>query len=570
MTPPSGPATRSLREEKKGGSPSDATPKKPPHLTKICFDSSSFAGETQKFMAPNEQEAEENSLLPPISLQTLEELSPQPGIDDAEKAYDSHEKILISISTDESFFDGGSDYSSIPPFSWKKLWLFTGPGFLMCIAFLDPGNLEGDLQAGAIAGYSLLWLLMWATAMGLLIQLLSARLGVATGRHLAEVCREEYSPWARYTLWVMAEVALIGADIQEVIGSAIAIQILSHGVLPIWAGVIITALDCFIFLLLENYGVRKLEAAFGALIATMALSFAWMFNKTKPSGKELPVTANLGSLLPGILVPKLSSRTIRQAVGVMGGVIMPHNVFLHSALVQSRKIDINKKGRIQEALNYYSIESMAALAVSFMINLFVTTVFAKGFYGTKVADSIGLVNAGQYLQEKYGGGLFPILYIWGIGLLAAGQSSTITGTYAGQFIMGGFLNLRLKKWLRALITRSFAIVPTMVVALIFDTSEAMLDVLNEWLNVLQSVQIPFALIPLLYLVSKEQVMGTFKIGPMLKNKILTLEIVVQSVAWVVAALTYFPRKDDTDLERYKQGMRGPPIALRVYPCSLAL
>ena len=203
-------------------------------------------------------------------------------------------------------------------------------------------------------------------------------------------------------------------------------------------------------------------------------------------------------------------------MGVVGCVIMPHNVFLHSALVQSRKIDPQKKVRVQEALNYYTIESTAALSVSFMINLFVTTVFAKGFYGTKQADSIGLVNAGQYLEEKYGGGLFPILYIWGIGLLAAGQSSTITGTYAGQFLMGGFLNLRLKKWLRALITRSFAIVPTIVVAVVFNTSAASLDVLNEWLNVLQSMQIPFALIPLLTLVSKEHIMGTFKVGPVLE------------------------------------------------------
>lgn len=218
----------------------------------------------------------------------------------------------------------------------------------------------------------------------------------------------------------------------------------------------------------------------------------------------------------GILIPKLSSKTIRQAVGVVGCVIMPHNVFLHSALVQSREIDHRKKGRVQEALKYYSIECTIALVLSFIINLFVTTVFAKGFYGTEVANSIGLLNAGQYLQEKYGGGVFPILYIWGIGLLAAGQSSTITGTYAGQFIMGGFLNLRLKKWLRALITRSFAIIPTMIVALVFDSSEDMLDVLNEWLNVLQSIQIPFALIPLLCLVSKEQIMGTFRIGPVLK------------------------------------------------------
>nr|WNH25160.1 natural resistance-associated macrophage protein 2 [Fagopyrum tataricum] len=394
--------------------------------------------------------------------------------------------------------------------------MFTGPGFLMSIAFLDPGNLEGDLQAGAIAGYSLLWLLLWATIMGLLIQLLSARVGVATGKHLAELCREEYPNWARVLLWIMAEVALIGADIQEVIGSAIAIQILSRGVLPLWVGVVITASDCFFFLFLENYGVRKLEAVFAVLISTMALSFAWLFGDAKPNGKEL---------LIGLLLPRLSSKTIRQAVGVVGCVIMPHNVFLHSALVQSRKIDPNKKVQVQEALNYYSIESTIALFVSFMINLFVTTVFAKGFYGSKQAGTIGLVNAGQYLQEKYGGGLLPILYIWGIGLLAAGQSSTITGTYAGQFIMGGFLDLRMKKWLRALITRSFAIVPTMIIALIFNKSETTLDILNEWLNVLQSMQIPFALIPLLTLVSKEQVMGVFKIGP-----------VMERVSWAVAAL----------------------------------
>ncbi|KAL3833332.1 hypothetical protein ACJIZ3_008068 [Penstemon smallii] len=450
-----------------------------------------------------EKEEESHRLLPSSSNGV-----PVKHIDEEEEEEAEHEKILIT--------EFELEYSDPPPFSFKKLWLFTGPGFLMSIGFLDPGNLEGDLQAGAIAGYSLLWLLMWATAMGLLIQLLSARVGVATGRHLAELCREEYPKWAGILLWVMAEVALIGADIQEVIGSAIAIQILSRGVLPIWAGVLITASDCFMFLLLENYGVRKLEGVFAVLISTMALSFAWMFADAKPNKKEL---------LIGLLVPRLSSRTIRQAVGVVGCIIMPHNVFLHSALVQSRKIDPNKKGQVQEAINYYSIESSAALFVSFMINLFVTSVFAKGFYGSEQADNIGLVNAGQYLEDKYGGGLLPILYIWGVGLLAAGQSSTITGTYAGQFIMGGFLNLPLKKSVRALITRSCAIIPTMIVALVFNKSEASLDVLNEWLNVLQSMQIPFALIPLLTLVAKEEVMGSFKIGRTLER-----------VAWMVAGL----------------------------------
>lgn len=218
----------------------------------------------------------------------------------------------------------------------------------------------------------------------------------------------------------------------------------------------------------------------------------------------------------GLLVPRLSSKTIRQAVGVVGCVITPHNVFLHSALVQSREVDHRSRGRVQEALNYYSIESTVALCVMFTINLLVTSVFAKGFYGSEEARGIGLANAGQYLQKKYGGGYFPILYIWGIGLLAAGQSSTITGTYAGQFIMGGFLNLQIKKWLRSTISRSLAIVPTIIVAVAFNTSNASLDILNEWLNVLQCIQIPFALIPLLTLVSREHLMGSFTISPLLQ------------------------------------------------------
>ena len=191
----------------------------------------------------DEKDEEVNRLLQPQSDSRPSTSSEE---DDEEVAYEAGEKILI---VDLDSLDD-MDSKTMPPFSWKKLWLFTGPGFLMSIAFLDPGNLEGDLQAGAIAGYSLLWLLMWATIMGLVIQLLSVRIGVVTGRHLAELCREEYPSWARLVLWFMAEVALIGADIQEVIGSAIAIQILSHGVLPLWAGVIITASDWYAFPLL--------------------------------------------------------------------------------------------------------------------------------------------------------------------------------------------------------------------------------------------------------------------------------------------------------------------------------
>ncbi|KAL8172043.1 hypothetical protein V2J09_023847 [Rumex salicifolius] len=412
------------------------------------------------------------------------------------------------------------DHANTAPFSWRKLMEFAGPGILMSTAFLDPGNIEGDLQAGAIAGYSLLWLLFWATLMGLLIQLLSARVGVATGKGLAHLCREQYPPRARYLLWAMAEVAVIAADIQEVIGTAIAIQILSRGAIPLWASVVVTAVDCFAFLLLENYGVRKLEAGLAILVATMGLAFAWMFVDANPSGEQL---------LIGTMVPKLSLRTVQQAVGIVGCVITPHNIYLHSALVQSREINRDKLSNVQEAINYNSIESTMVLIVSFFINLCVTTVFAKGFHGTNEAKSVGLENAGRFLEAKYGGGLLPILYLWGIGLLAAGQSSTIAGTYAGQFIMEGFFDFKLKQWLRALITRSFAIVPTMVVAIVCNTSEASMDVLNEWLNVVQSMQIPFVLIPLFTMVSNHHIMGVFKIGPKLERLtwiVFTIVIVI--------------------------------------------
>ncbi|PWA56302.1 metal transporter Nramp2 [Artemisia annua] len=381
-------------------------------------------------------------------------------------SYDSYQLIDVEISHENIKTIDNLTLAPLPPFSWKMLWKYTGPGFLMSIAFLDPGNLEGDLQAGAVSGYSLLWLLLWSTLMGLLIQLLSGRIGVVTGRHMAKICRDEYPYWAILLLWFMAEIALIAADIQEVIGSAIAIKILSNGDVPLWAGVLITALDCFIFLFLENYGVRKLEAAFACFISIMGLSFSWMFFDTNPSGKEL---------LLGLLIPKVGSKTVWKAVGLLGGIITPHNVFLHSAVVQSREIDTKKKG--------------------------------------------------YYLQERYGDGFFPILYIWGIGLLAAGQSSTFTGTYTGQFIMEGFLDLPMRKWLRTLINRSCAIVPTMIVAVWFTRSEDLLDVLNQWLNILQGIQIPFALIPLLKLVASERLMGAFRIKQTMKL-----------IAWFVAGL----------------------------------
>ena len=259
-------------------------------------------------------------------------------------------------------------------FSFRKLWAFTGPGFLMSIAYLDPGNIESDLQSGATAQYKLLWVLMWATFLGLLMQRLAARLGVVTGQHLAEVCYRRYRKVPRIILWIMIEIAIIGSDMQEVIGTALALYILSNKMIPLWGGVLITIADTFTFLGLDKYGLRKLELFFCLLISTMAFAFGYEYIKMSPD--QLEVTK--GIVVPGC--PDCGNTEILQAVGVIGAVIMPHNLYLHSALVKSRDVDRTNKRLVKEANMYYFVESAIALFVSLILNIFVVAVFGAGLY----------------------------------------------------------------------------------------------------------------------------------------------------------------------------------------------
>ncbi|NWY21388.1 NRAM2 protein, partial [Aphelocoma coerulescens] len=384
-------------------------------------------------------------------------------------------------------------------FSFRKLWAFTGPGFLMSIAYLDPGNIESDLQSGAVAGFKLLWVLMLATIIGLLLQRLAARLGVVTGLHLAEVCHRQYQKFPRIILWLMVELAIIGSDMQEVIGSAIAINLLSVGKIPLWGGVLITIADTFVFLFLDKYGLRKLEAFFGLLITIMALTFGYEYITVKPNQEKL---------LQGLFIPycrDCGTPQLEQAVGIVGAVIMPHNMYLHSALVKSRQVNRADKREVREANKYFFIESCIALFVSFIINIFVVTVFAEAFFNKTNADVdllLGIPPARARpgwpradravpspLQGVVLGCYFgpAALYIWAIGILAAGQSSTMTGTYSGQFVMEGFLNLRWSRFARVLLTRSIAITPTLFVAIFQDVEH--LTGMNDFLNVLMSLQV---------------------------------------------------------------------------------
>ncbi|XP_069662195.1 natural resistance-associated macrophage protein 2 isoform X4 [Haliaeetus albicilla] len=433
-------------------------------------------------------------------------------------------------------------------FSFRKLWAFTGPGFLMSIAYLDPGNIESDLQSGAVAGFKLLWVLMLATIIGLLLQRLAARLGVVTGLHLAEVCNRQYQKVPRIILWLMVELAIIGSDMQEVIGSAIAINLLSVGKIPLWGGVLITIADTFVFLFLDKYGLRKLEAFFGFLITIMALTFGYEYITVKPSQEKL---------LKGLFIPycqNCGTTQLEQAVGIVGAVIMPHNMYLHSALVKSRQVNRANKREVQEANKYFFIESCIALFVSFIINIFVVTVFAEAFFEKTNADVNGVCmnassphsslfpNNNETLEvDIYKGGVVlgcyfgpAALYIWAIGILAAGQSSTMTGTYSGQFVMEGFLNLRWSRFARVLLTRSIAITPTLFVAIFQDVEH--LTGMNDFLNVLMSLQLPFALIPILTFTSLPSVMNDFANGLFWKiaGGILILLICSINMYFVVA------------------------------------
>lgn len=290
-----------------------------------------------------------------------------------------------SICTEEEALDymvaiPETDGESI--FSLRKLWAFTGPGFLMSIAYLDPGNIESDLQSGTVARYKLLWVLLMAHILGFFLQRLSARLGVVSGKNMAEMAYEFYPKVPRLFLWSMIEIAIICSDMQEVIGTAIAFSLLSNGRIPLFVGVLITMVDTFTFLLIDRYGFRKLEFIFALLIATMAITFGFEFFVVKPDIVDLIS----GTLLP--YCPDCGRKEFLQAISVVGAVIMPHNLYLHSALVKSRKIDRSQRRNISEANLYYFIECVIALTCSFFINLFVVSVFAHGLYGKTNADIV--------------------------------------------------------------------------------------------------------------------------------------------------------------------------------------
>ncbi|XP_063093561.1 natural resistance-associated macrophage protein 1 isoform X2 [Cavia porcellus] len=425
-------------------------------------------------------------------------------------------------------------------FSLRKLWAFTGPGFLMSIAFLDPGNIESDLQAGAVAGFKLLWVLLWATVLGLLCQRLAARLGVVTGKDLAEVCHLYYPKVPRILLWLTIELAIVGSDMQEVIGTAIALNLLSAGRIPLWGGVLITIVDTFFFLFLDNYGLRKLEAFFGFLITIMALTFGYEYVMARPEQ---------GALLRDLFLPSCQGcgqPELLQAVGIVGAIIMPHNIYLHSALVKSREINRAHRANIREANMYFLIEAAIALSVSFVINLFVVAVFGQAFYQQTNQDAFN-VCAKSSLRDY--AKIFPrdnrtvsVDIYRGVSAVPGhteGGTNVAPATPRRRSLVG-FLKLRWSRFARVLLTRSCAILPTVLVAIFRDLRD--LSGLNDLLNVLQSLLLPFAVLPILTFTSMPAVMQEFangRLSKMVTSCIMALILAI-NLYFVVSYLPSLP------------------------------
>jgi manganese transport protein len=379
---------------------------------------------------------------------------------------------------------------------WKKMMAFAGPGYLVAVGYMDPGNWATDLQGGARYGYALLSVIMISNLMAILLQSLAARLGIASGRDLAQACRDAYSRRTTFVLWILCEIAIAACDLAEVLGSAIALQLL-FGLPLIW-GVCLTSMDVLIVLYMQHRGFRYVEALVVALILGIAGCFAvdvWM---AKPA---------VGPLMRGFIPTTEILRNPEMlyiSIGILGATVMPHNLYLHSSIVQTRKYGDSDESKA-EAIHYASIDSAVALMSALFINAAILIMAAAVFHGTTHEGVAEIGDAYQLLSPLLGSAVASSLFA--VALLCSGQNATLTGTLAGQIVMEGFLDIRLRPWLRRLITRLLAIVPAVIVILLYgDRGTGPLIILSQ---VVLSLQLPFAIFPLVQFTSDPKFMGKF-------------------------------------------------------------
>jgi manganese transport protein len=395
---------------------------------------------------------------------------------------------------------------------WRQLTAFFGPAVLVSVAYMDPGNWGTDLQGGAQFKYGLLWVVGLASLMAIFLQIIAARVGVATGRDLAQCCYDWYPKWTRAPNWVMAEVAIIACDFAEVLGSAVALNLMFH--IPLVWAVVITGVDVLILLALQGLGMRMIEAVVLLLVATIGVCYfieIFILPQTQPNFLEMG---------RAMILPRLGSATmVYVAIGIIGATVMPHVLYLHPALVQSRKFQKDDES-IRNAIKFNTIDVTANLSVAFLVNAAILVLAAIVFYGkTSVTAAGGQVvqfnDSTDWIRAAYLT-LAPLLgtaaasTLFAVALLASGQSATIVGTLAGQVVMEGFMHWRIKPWLRRLITRSLAIIPTVIfIAIRGGNNVNDLLVLSQ---VVLALQLPFAMFPLLHFASSRRKMGKWRIG----------------------------------------------------------
>ncbi len=383
---------------------------------------------------------------------------------------------------------------------WKRALPFFGPAYLVSVGYMDPGNWATDLAGGSKFGYTLIWVLVMSNLMALLLQGLSARLGIVRGRDLAQANHEAYPKYLNFVLYILAEIAIAACDLAEVLGMAIGLHLLT-GIPLIW-GVAITVLDTFLLLYLQKLGMRKMEAFIIALVAIIGTSFLVEIVWARP---------NLTDVARGFIPSLPNDEALYIAIGIIGATVMPHNLYLHSALVQTRKIKKDDKS-IRNALRLNTVDTTIALNLAFLVNAGILILAAAVFFTSGRTEVARIEDAHKLLSPLLGSALASKLFA--VALIASGQSSTITGTLAGQIVMEGYLRLRINPWLRRLITRLLAIVPALIVIGLYGDEKV--DALLVLSQVILSLQLGFAIIPLIHFVSDKQKMGNFAIKPLTK------------------------------------------------------
>lgn len=395
--------------------------------------------------------------------------------------------------------------------SWfRRLISFMGPAYLVSVGYMDPGNWATDIEGGARFGYMLIWVLLMSNMMAVLLQTLSARLGIVTGYDLAQGCRREYPRRLNYTLWFLTEIAIAATDLAEVLGTIIGLNLLFG--LPLLWGTVVTAFDTLLLLVIQRLGIRKMEAFILMLIGTIGASFFIEIFLAEP---------NWGSIANGF-IPRLDPSALFIAIGIIGATVMPHNLYLHSSLVQTRNVSDTVTGKA-DACKFNLIDSVIALNLAFLVNSAILIMSAAVFYSRGIVVT-EIQQAHQLLQPILGSKIAPIAFA--VALIAAGQSSTLTGTLSGQIVMEGYLNIRMRPWLRRLLTRSLALIPAVIVIALYGSEGTYkLLILSQ---VILSLQLPFAIIPLIHFTSDRNKMGLF----VNRNWVKVL-------AWIVAGIIVY-------------------------------